>query len=50
MIAGLVEEWRTMPWTPRARRLGRVLVSAAAFVCFMFAPALMLGIVNRLVP
>lgn len=50
MIAGLVDEWRTIPWTPRARRIGRVLENVGVFVLLMFGPSLVLGIVNWLVP
>lgn len=45
MIANLVHEWRTMPWTPRARRIGRVLESAGILMLIM-APVWAEGVVR----
>lgn len=45
-----VWEWRTMPWTPRARRIGNALQLTGVFVAIMFGPSLVLAAVNWLVP
>jgi hypothetical protein len=50
MIANVVHEWRTMPWTPRGRRVGRVIEGTFVFVLLMFGPCLTVALVNWLVP
>ena len=50
MIARFVTEWQSIPWTPRARRLGNGIVTALVGVAIFAGPALMVGIVNRIVP
>ena len=50
MIARFVDEWQTIPWTPRARRLGHALVGVFFVTTIVFGPALAEGFVNWLVP
>jgi hypothetical protein len=44
------DDWRTMPWTPRARRIGHVIQLTVAFVAIVFGPAVVTAGVNWLVP
>jgi len=50
MIERFVDEWRAIPWTPRARRIGRFLEGAAILTLLLFGPAIVEAIVNLLVP
>lgn len=48
VIARWVDEWQAIPWTPRARRIGRVLEGAFILLA-LTAPAWVEGVVFKLV-
>ena len=46
----LVDEFNQIPWNARGRRLGNGIQMVVAFVAIMAGPAIVLGLVNWLVP
>jgi len=49
-IMRVIQEWRAVPWTPRARRIGRTLEAVVGGLLLVFAPALVEAVVNALLP
>ena len=50
MIRSLVDEFNAIPWNARGRKVGNAIQMTAAFVGIFAGPALMVGLVNWLVP
>jgi len=50
VIRTLVNEFNAIPWNARGRRVGNGIQMVVAFVAIMAGPALVLGVVNWLVP
>lgn len=50
MIRSLVDDFNAIPWNARGRKVGHAIQMTAAGVGIFFGPALMVGLVNWLVP
>ena len=50
MIRALVDDFNAIPWNARGRKVGHVIQMTVAGVGIFFGPALMVGLVNWLVP
>ena len=50
MIRSLVDEFNAIPWNARGRKVGHAIQMTVAGVGIFFGPALMVGLVNWLVP
>ncbi len=49
-MSRLIAEFRAIPWTPRGRRIGRVLELVAGTIVLVFGPALAVGLVEWILP